>query len=161
MNQGLPTIELAVRLADEGVPIRAIARATKVHSDELRRHLTDAKLTGRLIDLPRDDWPPGFPRDQRALQLSRLAADDHTHLVVTVRQLFDLSRAEVDLFMSLLQNVAVRHDISLSTTVHIHHLRNHLEPHGIEIVTVWGYGYKLSSEHRRKAMDMILQPAET
>jgi hypothetical protein len=30
-----------------------------------------AQTTGALVELPRDDWPPGFPRYQRALQLSR------------------------------------------------------------------------------------------
>ena len=61
---------IAVRLADEGVPLRAIARATNTPSDQLRTKLREARDEGRLLDLPKEDWPPGFPRDQRALQLS-------------------------------------------------------------------------------------------
>src|SRR3954465_15888923 len=69
MGYALPAVDFAIRLADEGVPLRAIARATKIPSEELRTALEEARDDGRLIELPRDDWPPGFPRDQRALQL--------------------------------------------------------------------------------------------
>ena len=63
--------DIALYLAIEGVPIRAIARATHIPSSELREKLLDAQSDGRLLELPHDDWPPGFPRDQRALQLCR------------------------------------------------------------------------------------------
>jgi hypothetical protein len=58
---------IAVAMADEGVPLRSIARVTRIPSSDLRERLRDAKDIGDLIALPSlDDWPPGFPRDQRA-----------------------------------------------------------------------------------------------
>ena len=69
---------IAVRLADEGVPLRAIARATDIPSARLYETLTLAKMEGRLLELPRDDWPPGYPRDRRSLQLSRLVTKTTT-----------------------------------------------------------------------------------
>src|SRR5712671_6455971 len=97
------SIDLVVRLADEGVPLRAIARATRIPSADLRERLTEAKLDGRLVAIPHDDWPAGFPRDQRALQLSRLALDQRDALMLAVRQLFNLTPTEVRLLLALIQ----------------------------------------------------------
>jgi hypothetical protein len=38
-------------------------------------------------------------------------------------------------------------------------MRKRLEKFGIEIITLWAYGFRLSSEHRRRAMDLILAAA--
>jgi hypothetical protein len=80
--------DIAVRLADEGVPLRAIARAVQIPSSSLREQLHEAKSDGRLLELPCDDWPPGFPRDQRSLQLSRLMVEDRFALSLAVERLF-------------------------------------------------------------------------
>jgi hypothetical protein len=66
----LDVTAVTASVADEGVPLRAIARVTRISSENLRERLQAAKDVGSLVELPRDDWPPGFPRDQRALQLS-------------------------------------------------------------------------------------------
>jgi DNA-binding response OmpR family regulator len=151
-------LETVIRLADEGVPLRAIARATKIPSADLREALTDAQSEGRLLELPHDDRPPGFPRDRRALQLSRLAVDDKDVLVLAVRQLFGLTPTEVRLLLAVLQHPLV----IKSTTdgkamgVRVHYMRKRLAPFGIAITTLWGFGYQLSDPHRRTAMDLIL-----
>jgi hypothetical protein len=69
-----PMTDLALNLAAEGVPLRAIARATDTPSDVVRQQLAEAHACGRLFDLPKEDWPVGVPREQRALQLSRRTA---------------------------------------------------------------------------------------
>jgi hypothetical protein len=38
-------------------------------------------------------------------------------------------------------------------------LRKRLEKFGIEIVTLWAYGFQLPAEHRRRVMDLILAAA--
>ena len=75
---------IAVKLADEGVPLRAIARATAIPSATLYEVLIEARTEGRLLALPRDDWPPGCPRDQRSLQLSRLVSENPDGLMLTI-----------------------------------------------------------------------------
>jgi hypothetical protein len=75
-----------VALANEGVPLCAIARATRISSELLRERLRAAQTVGSLVELPRDDWPPGFPRDQRALQLSRLATRSQPELSVVMQR---------------------------------------------------------------------------
>jgi DNA-binding response OmpR family regulator len=155
---------IAVRLADEGVPLRAIARATNTPSDQLRAQLRAARDDGRLLDLPKEDWPPGFPRDQRALQLSRMVTQDPEAVSLAAQQIFRLTATEVSLLMTLIQSPNVSRDrinnmAPKTVDVHICRLRKALAPFGIAIETIQGYGYQLSDPHRRKAMDLILPRA--
>lgn len=158
---GMPTVDFAVRLADEGVPLRAIARATRIPSADIRDALYEAQRDGRLLELPRDDWPPGFPRDQRALQLSRLMAGNRRALFIAVQQVFSLQMAEVPLLLTMLQYEAMckkRDDMTGRTVdVHICAMRKKLRPFGVTIHTIWGYGYQMAVDQRRKAMDIILR----
>jgi DNA-binding response OmpR family regulator len=153
--------EIAVRLADEGVPLRAIARAIKESSDIVRERLQRAQAAGRLLDLPRDDWPPGFPRDQRALQLSRLVVENRDQLLIAVQQLFNLTPTEVGLLLVMVHHPNLlknrMHEMSVKTLdVHVCNIRKRLEPFGIEISTLWGQGFQFSADNRRKVMDLIL-----
>jgi hypothetical protein len=152
--------QIAIRLADEGVPLRAIARATEIPSTRLYETLVEAKLDGRLFSLPRDDWPPGCPRDQRALQLSRLAAEHHDTLLLTIKRVFALPTCAARLLILLLQYEHVPHarvDMDhKALMVHICRMRKALRPYGLRIETLWGYGYSLPLEHRRRAMEMVL-----
>jgi DNA-binding response OmpR family regulator len=155
-------ITIAIRLADEGVPVRAIARAIKVSSEILREKLSQALTDGRLLDLPRDDWPPGFPRDQRALQLSRLVIEDRDQLLVAMQQVFRLTPTEINLLLVLMQHPLLLKErvdnMNVETIdVHIHRIRKRLAVFGIEIQTRWGHGYEFSVENRRKIMDLVLR----
>ncbi len=152
--------QIAIRLADEGVPLRAIARAVEIPSTRLYETLLEAKLAGRLLSLPRDDWPPGCPRDQRALQLSRLAHLHHETLLLTIKRVFALPACAARLLMLLLQYEHVPHarvDIDhKALQVHICRMRKALRIHDLRIDTLWGYGYSLPLEHRRRAMELVL-----
>jgi hypothetical protein len=154
--------DYAIRLADEGVPLRAIARATRIPSEDLRQQLIEARDDGRLVALPHDDWPPGFPRDQRSLQLSRLAVKDKDVLMSNVRRIFCLTRNEAVILLALIQSEQlakyVRSDMSSKTVdVHICRLRKYLRPFKIEIQTLWGFGYRIAPAHRHRAMNIILR----
>lgn len=152
--------EIAVRLADEGVPLRAIARAVRIPSDELREHLASARAAGFLVDLPKEDWPPGFPRDQRALQLSRLVSQNRNALYMAVRHLFRFTPLEFQLFLLLVQNdfmMKARIEKAARTIdVHVCRIRRRLKPHALSIRTFYGYGYQMPLDDRKRAFDMIL-----
>ena len=151
----------------KGVPLRAIARATNTPSDQLRAKLREAHDEGRLLDLPKEDWPPGFPRDQRALQLSHMVTQDPEAISLAMQQIFHLTATEVTLLMALIQNASVpkarwaARIAHKTVDVHICRIRQRLEPFGVAIETIWGYGYRLSDPHRRKAMDIILSRVQT
>ena len=155
---------IAIRLADEGVPLRAIARATNTPSDQLRTKLREARDEGRLLDLPKEDWPPGFPRDQRALQLSRMGTQNPEAVTLAAGHVFGLTATEVSLLMTLIRSPDVpRERIGMAPRtidVHVCHIRKALAPFGIVVETLWGYGYQLSEPHRRKVMEMILSRAQ-
>jgi DNA-binding response OmpR family regulator len=152
---------IAVRLADEGVPLRAIARATHIPSESVREQLREAKDNGLLLDLPKEDWPPGFPRDQRALQLSRMVVEDREAVMLALQRVFRLTSTEVTLMMTLLQHATVpkaRIDMVHKTIdVHIFNIRRRLLPFEVFIDTLWGYGYQLSADSRKRIMDLILE----
>jgi hypothetical protein len=116
------------------------------------------------VTLPREDWPPGYPRDQRAIALSRLATRKRPELEIIVQKLFGLSPVGTRLLLVMLQRDhidknAVHGMSSNAVDVHIHHLRRRLEPHGVAIETLWGVGYRIPSHDRRRALAMVLQAA--
>ncbi len=158
----LPVDQVAIRLADEGVPLRVIARSLHTPSDVIRSELRSAQDNGVLVALPKEDWPPGFPRDQRALQLSRMVLEDREAVTLALQQLFRLTATEVSLLMLLLTHAAVpKTRINLATRtidVHVYNIRRRLAPYGLTIATLWGYGYQLSPDSRQRMMDMLLSP---
>jgi len=153
-------LPIAVRLADEGVPLRAIARAVNLPSTQIYSVLIEAKQDGRLLDLPRDDWPPGCPRDQRALQLSRMVTENKDAMLLAVQTLFKITRTQGRLVLMMVQHELVpRERVGLSTRcfdVHITYTRRALAKFGLKIITLWGYGYQLSASDRKAAMELIL-----
>jgi hypothetical protein len=151
---------IAVRLADEGVPLMAIARATTIPLDKVYEMLIYAKMRGQLLTMPKNDWPPGCPRDQRSLQLSRLITENHDTLMHGIQDYFSLTPVPAKLLLLLVQHEQVPHariDIEHKAfAVHVCKMRHAMRKHGIKIITLWGYGYKLNLEHRKKAMELIL-----
>jgi hypothetical protein len=75
--------EIAIRLADEGVPLRAIARACRIPSSELRAQLEAAHKDGRIVDLPKEDWPPYDVRSRRTVAEVRRQRGDISIAAVT------------------------------------------------------------------------------
>ena len=152
-------------------PCERLPAPCRIPSSDLREQLHEALSDGRLLELPTDDWPPGCPRDQRALQISRMVRENREALHLVAMQLFGLhperrpgaGEAVGDRATSAGKRCIWRlsrtsdpvSDIKI-VDVAICSLRKRLEKFGIEIVTLWAYGFQLSSEHRRRAMDLIL-----
>jgi len=157
----LPVEQVAIRLADEGVPLRVIARATHAPSECIRECLYAARDNGTLVDLPREDWPPGFPRDQRALQLSRMMIEDKDAVLRTVQRVFGLTATETNLLVLLLQNQNVPKErlnmVHRTIDVHICRIRARLAPFGITVDTLWGYGYQIAAVSRKRIMRQIVK----
>jgi biotin operon repressor len=154
------TLPIALRLADEGVPLRAIARAVQVPSPQIYQSLVEARREGRLVSLPRDDWPPGCPRDQRALQLSRLAADNPLLLLQALRELFHLPPVPARLLLRLTQHEILSRDtVDCSPKcldVNVCSIRRQLRPLGLKIITVRQTGYRLPLADRARVLELIL-----
>src|SRR5215831_7495321 len=100
-------VELIIRLANEGVPVQAIARATGWPYAELLPQLQTAQSNGDLVAIPAVDWPAGYPREQKLLHLSRAVANSKADLEVTIRRVFGLSERPAQILLLLLQHPQV------------------------------------------------------
>jgi hypothetical protein len=157
---GLLTLSLdmdiaVVRLAGEGgVPLPVIARATKISSDVLRSTLRKAQLEGRLLRLPRDEWPPSFK------QQVGVGAEVDDAFKVAARRVFGLTPNEICVLHLLMAGRPLnksRIDGMTPRTIDVHicKMRRQLQAHGIEIGTVRGSGYCLSEAARQKIARLI------
>ena len=172
MAADLPA-DVAIRLADEGVPVRAIARAVHVSADDLRPHFEHAKLIGRLVDLPREDWPPGIPARHRVPDLRPIADVGDEVLKAAIMQVFDLTSCQSTMFLALIRRREVHreqmHEIynqregGIADTeikiidVQLCRMRKILgEKCGLTIRTLWGFGYCMSIADRRAALNLLL-----
>lgn len=170
-----PFVEaLAIALADEGVPVGAIARATRTPCGDIYEILRDALGRGAIIELPKADWPPGANRDNRlTLLTSSLQTDEQ--LQIACARVFKATRLEAALLAVMLKRNTItkkqlhqvveqnRPSPGMPETeekivdVVICHLRKKLKPHDLMIETIWGIGYMIPLSHREKAVALLAE----
>jgi hypothetical protein len=159
------------RLADEGVPVAAIARALLLPSEDIRQTLHDAIDAGMILDMPKEDWPPGSRRYQRGLTADSLLNNDD-RLRFACSRYFKTTRLQSAILAVLLK----RHEVTKDqlhqvveqlrsgdkdatdrkmVDVLICLLRRKLGPFDIPIKTSWGVGYLIELEHRDKAIAQL------
>lgn len=164
---------VAVLLADEGIPVRAIARSLKIPSGEVYEALREAKMEGKLIDLPPDDWPPGQSRAARLVGTGSPLHNEDTMRIACAQQ-FKTSRLETYMLMQLLRREHATKqqlhrvvednrpspgtkdetDIKMVDVI-ICKLRKKLLSHNITVETVWGLGYLLKPDQRARCLEIL------
>jgi hypothetical protein len=168
-NELLPFAE---RLADEGVPIRAMARAFKWSTEAVREAVQEAIDNGRIVQMPKDDWPVGQARDDRTPTFIRQNRMDDESLIFSCIRLFHITRLQA----SLLAVLIVRNEVSKDTMhqiiesrrppgkeetdpkmvdVVICHLRKRLKPFSLKINTLWACGYYMEPQQRKAILEMV------
>jgi DNA-binding response OmpR family regulator len=163
-------IDIAIRLANEGVPVQAIARATGWSYADLYAQLQTAQAEGSLVDLPAVDWPAGYSREQKLLHLSHSVLNNKADLEKAIRRVFHIPPRLAQILLLLLQQPEVHRDrlaqltyattgLSNVTSVHVSYLRSKLQKFGLTVQTVYGYGYRMPPEHQRKALNLIFNTA--
>lgn len=163
---------VAVRLADEGIPVRAIARSLKVPSEDIYEVLRDAIATGSITEMPKDDWPVGSTRGQRAA-FNGTPLENEENLQRAIRGCFKVTRLEAAILSVLVKRTEatkaqlhivieqMRSDTTREATdpkmvdVIICHLRKKLKGTDLTIRTVWGIGYNMPLADREKAVHMV------
>lgn len=168
-----PFVEaVAVRLADEGIPVRAIARATHLPSDQVYEALRDAIAQGLIVEMPRDDWPAGTSRSSRS-PISGTHLDNDERLKCACTRYFKASPLEAAMLALILKRDEVTKE-QLHTVIEqgrgpgrepteikmvdvmICKLRKKLTSHDIEIKTMWGLGYFMTRQSRDRAVALLL-----
>lgn len=165
---------IAVRLADEGVPIKAMARSLFVSYAEIVQHLKEAMDHGMILTIPRDDWPIGSRREDRVPDALPLEMPD-TQMALLAGRVFHLGPALARMFTVMLRRAEMTKQALHSATqgeagtkggdahiktvdVQIHKLRQKLTPHGIVIETIWGRGYFVPKESKAFAFKIMGVP---
>jgi DNA-binding response OmpR family regulator len=162
----------AIRLADEGIPVRAIARSLKTPSDEIYEILHDAIATGLLLEMPKDDWPVGSSRANR-ISFNGSPLEDEEAFMFACARAFKVTKLEVAVLTILLKRAQatkeqLHHAIKQSrpgaereeidpkiVDVVICHLRKKLKDQQVQIQTVWGIGYLISLTDRERAVALL------
>lgn len=163
---------VAVRLADEGVPVRAIVRALMLPYDEVREVLTAASERGMILSVPRDDWPPGVRRDERAPDTTPLEFEDE-HMTMLTMRTFNITPTMAKIFVGLLRRPEMtkkamhacskrdgcvpndKDDTDIKIVdVYVCKLRKFL-PQTIPILTLWGKGYMIPPEGKVEALKLL------
>lgn len=173
---------VAVRLADEGVPVRAIVRALMMSHEDVREVLEAASERGMLLNVPRDDWPPGTRRDERQPDVAPLKFEDD-HMIMLVMSTFTLTQSMAKLFSALLRrpgmtkaalHLVVSRDDGAAypsagkdpshikiVDVYVCKIRERMKAYAaksgasIEIITDWGRGYRILPAHKEIAFRML------
>jgi DNA-binding response OmpR family regulator len=169
--------QTAVRMADEGIPVRAIARSVRLPSEEVYEILKDAVQRGTIVELPKNDWPLGSTRGQRAA-FNGTALESDEALQMACARCFRCTRLEAAILGVLLKrNEVMKAQLHLvieqmrpgenrpptdpkMVDVIICHLRKKLKTHEITIKTVWGRGYRIPLLDREKAIHILTHWAE-
>jgi len=161
-----------IRAADEGVPIAALKRIFRP-ADDMRGLLHMALNSGRLIQLPAEDWPPEQRREDRTSTVPpHELGEDDTFLLMKIARAFKTTRLEGNILMVILRRGFASRDRLHDAVednrgnpenptekkivdVVVCKLRKKLAIHGIKLNTIHSTGYEMTDSDRQKAWALV------
>lgn len=170
------TLDVAIRMADEGIPVLAIARATHIPSDDIYQALRAAIARGSILEMPKDDWPPKSGRGGRAPTPNPLLQDEQ-QLRCACTRYFKATPLEAAMLSLMLKRDEVTKEQLHAVVenarppgreiteikivdVMICKLRKKIKDFDIEITTMWGVGYYIGRPFREHALGLLLSKQE-
>lgn len=173
-----PTSSIVIALADEGVPIRAIARSTKTPSKDIREILAAAVSSGSIVQIPRDDWAAGSTSSTRQSAADAFAALTDPQMEMYCVKLFKVTGLQAAVLTAMIKRKEltrdnIHHIIEARRTqrdgetslkmidVVIYHLRKRCKSMGIKIHTIWSHGYYMQTEDRQSLRNKIAEHLKT
>ena len=179
MSEVLSYQDIAIRLANEGIPVLVTSRSLATTSEEVRDWLYAALLSGDIVEVPPDDWPPTSVRADRVP--ANVIRESPGDVMFGCQRTFKLTRLE-----ATLMGVLLRRDEADKQTLHgaieqqrftratrpdsldptdpkmvdviICKLRKKLKPYEVFIKTIWGRGYYIDGASRKIAHELINEP---
>lgn len=158
-------------MADEGIPVRAIARTTRLSSDEVYEVLHAAIERGTILILPKDDWPVNNQRIERNPMLGTGLEDEDTLRTACARQFKTTKLESAMLALLMKRRETTKQQLHMvieenrpdgrdatdpkMVDVIICKLRKKLKPFDIEVGTLWGIGYLLEPAHRDATLALL------
>jgi DNA-binding winged helix-turn-helix (wHTH) protein len=176
MDQGTPapihsTIDLVARLADEGIPICAIARTLKLPSADVRDLLHQAMFDGAIVEYPKEDWPPGSRRNNFALITDGYVDTDDKLRMACARYFHTTKQQSIVLAYLLKRAEATKEQLHQAiessrgedkeptdpklVDVLVCIIRKKLREHELSIKTMWGRGYLMDPKERARTVYVL------
>lgn len=168
--------QIAVRLANEGIPVNVIARGLEAPAADVRLSLDEALASGTITEMPAADWPPTARRADHLPP--HIAAARDADLITSFMRAFKLTK-----LMASFMLVLVKREEADKTTLHrvietqraarinrpdtseetnpkmvdvmVCNLRKKLKPFGLTINTLWGRGYYLDAQDRQRVLSFV------
>lgn len=155
--------QTAIALAEEGVPLSAIARVLREPYERVVGWVKAAIEDGRIVDMVKTDWPP-HTRAQRTPQYLQTLSDETRRFACM--SLFKIPRTQAVVLLALLSRPSAKREYLHTALLNARtnqdeketkikmvdvvlcNLRNRMKQHGIEIETIWGEGYQLTEASR-------------
>lgn len=164
---------IAVRMAQEGIPVAAIGRSLAIPFADTHDMLSEALAHGQIVAIPRSDWPPGGKVLERHPTVPRRASDADVEFAC--RKLFTLTNLEAG-FLVLLLRLDHTDKAKLHHVIETQRLRRASQPDALELTdqkmvdvmicklrkklkaisedflikTVWGGGYYMEPAVKEK-----------
>jgi hypothetical protein len=168
--------QVAIRLANEGIPVNVIARGLEMPAADVRVSLDEALASGRITEMPAADWPPTARRADHLPP--HIAAARDADLVTSFMRAFKLTK-----LMASFMLILVKREEADKNTLHraiesqratranrpnnpeetdpkmvdvvICNLRKKLKAFDLTINTLWGRGYYLDTQDRQRALAFV------
>jgi hypothetical protein len=135
------------RMADQGIPLRAICRSIGWTLEDVEQVIDDALASGMLIKRPDYDWPK---RSHHAANRARIS---NTRALLDLHLTFGLAPQEARLVWQVYRAASVSKEVVHNAisgetaprivAVVLSRARRKLSADGITIETIWGLGYRM------------------
>jgi hypothetical protein len=153
--KGKTLADIGIRLAGEGVPVRAIARSLPCSEPTLHLVLTRALSAGDVPHMPKDDWPIGWNPSEPSIDDVPMALARRFHLTPLQAKMFAALIAREECSKALLHSFGDENTDVKIVDVVICHLRKRLKEFGLDISTVRSFGYFMRAEHQELAKKLL------
>ena len=165
-----PTVHIILALANEEVPVNAIARSVGCPSDTVREAIEEAILYGKVLSMPRSDWHPLQRGNKRALtemteketifNCQRIFGLTHLHacfLSVLMRR-NEVSKDQLHAIIEGCRRQPQNRETDVKMVdVVLCHLRKRIKPFGLVVKTLHSSGYYMTPEMRKRTQDILLE----
>ena len=99
----LSAVDVAGRMADEGIPIGAIGRIIRMPFADTAELLHEELAYGHITEMPRADWPPGVKVHSHTPTIPITRKTSNADIEIVCRKLFKLTNLEAGFIVLLLK----------------------------------------------------------
>ena len=166
-DRGTLSDHLVIRLADEGVPIAAIARVTHRSSEDVELIVRGGIASGLIQIMPAPDWPAGSRVEKRWPTVPAIDVGAINELGMVLRVKLDVTTTEARFLAALLLNERASRSLLMSVSisgralsdkavdVFATRVRKKVRLFDSNVECIWGEGYFIPEEGRTAILNHV------